>query len=104
MATALIQLDHFPAIAATPTGGRYEPARVVMHDGLVRVWHASGTTGPHVVYEAQALSLEGNRLAGFVIQTPDGPVRANTAPGCGCGNALKSFDPYNGATRRVDRS
>lgn len=100
MATAHIQLDHFPAVVETPDGGKYNLARVTVADGTVKVWALpTNTSGPTVVFERQSLSVEGNRIAGFNILTPDGVVRSTKARGCGCGNPLKSFDPYDGATR-----
>lgn len=103
MAVVSIVLDHFPAIAYTPDGGKYEPSRVVVVDGKVQVWFIRNNGEPEVVYESSELSMSGNRLAGFDIQTPDGIVKAIRAGGCGCGSKLKSFDPYDGATRTVER-
>lgn len=104
MADALILLDHFPAIATTPDGGKYEPARVVVYNGIVQVWvMRQGVPDPVVAYEREYLSVEGNRLAGFNILTSDGTVRSVRAGGCGCGSPLKRFDPYGGATRKVER-
>ena len=105
MDVARILLDQFPAIAYSPTGGKYEPARTVVVNDRVQIWFIpSGSTAePEIVYEGDALSFEGNIIAGFDILTPDGPVRSVRAGGCGCGNKLKSFDPYGGATRTVVR-
>jgi hypothetical protein len=104
MTEALILLDAFPTIGYTPDGGRYEPARTVVYNDIVQVWTVPmGTADPVVVYEAPALSVTGNRLAGFEILTPDGIVRAINAGGCGCGSKLKTFDPFLGATRKIQR-
>lgn len=104
MAVALIVLDAFPVIAYTPDGGKYEPARVVVYNDTVQVWAIPmGTAEPVVVSEGPALSVEGNRLAGFSILSSDGTYKAIKTGGCGCGSKLKTFDPYNGATRKVER-
>jgi hypothetical protein len=104
MDVARILLDQFPAIAYSPTGGKYEPARVVVVNDRVQIWVIrNGTSDPEIAYEADALSMEGNLIAGFDVLTPDGTVKSIRAGGCGCGNKLKSFDPYGGATRTVER-
>lgn len=101
---ARIELDLFPAIARTPSGGRYEPARVVVYNGIVQVWVVRrGSNVPEVAYEANELSLEGNRLAGYAVLTDDGVVNAVRTGGCGCGSPLKSFDPYSGAARVMEK-
>lgn len=100
MATAQIVLDHFPAIARTPDGRKYDLARVVVWNDRVVVWVLpNNTSQPVVAYEAAALSASGTRISGFSILTADGEVRSEKARGCGCGNRLKTFDPYAGATR-----
>ena len=100
MTVAHILLDHYPAVAETPDGAKYNLARVTVYDGKVQVWALPTTmSGPTVMFERSALSVEGTRISGFSILTPDGVVRTTKARGCGCGNPLKSFDPYNGATR-----
>lgn len=100
MTVAHILLDHFPAVVETPDGAKFQLARVTVYDGKVQVWALPKTTSaPTVVYERTALSIEGTRIAGFSILTPDGVVTSGKARGCGCGSPLKSFDPYNGATR-----
>ena len=100
MAIAHILLDHYPAVVETPDGAKYNLARVTVYDGLVKVWALpTRTSAPTVVFEKSALSVDGTRISGFNILTPDGVLRSTKARGCGCGNPLKSFDPYNGATR-----
>lgn len=104
MDVARIALDQFPAIAYPPTGGKFEPARTVIVNDMVQVWVLDATSSePKMVFEGQALSLEGNFIAGFEVLTPDGVVKSNRAGGCGCGNKLKYFDPYGGATRQSVR-
>lgn len=95
-----VALDMFPANIYTPNGGRYDPSRVVIADDVVKVYLASGA-GIETVYAAPVLSTEGNRMAGYSIQTPDGEVKALSAGGCGCGNPLRSFDPHSGVTSTV---
>lgn len=100
MATAAIVLDHFPAIAHLPDGRRIDLARTVVWNNRVVVWYLpTNTSEPAVAFEADAVSASGTRVSGFEILTPDGVVRSAKARGCGCGNRLKSFDPYAGATR-----
>lgn len=98
-----VALDMFPALANLPTGGRHEPSRVVIANDRVQVWivrrDGGGTTEPEVAFESDALSVEGNRIAGYNILTPDGNILAVRAGGCGCGSKLKTFDPFAGATR-----
>lgn len=95
-----VALDMFPANVYTPNGGRHDPSRIVIADDEAKVYIASGA-GIVCVFTAPVLSIEGNRMAGYSIQTPTGELKAISAGGCGCGSPLRSFDPFAGATATV---
>lgn len=96
----VITLDLFPALVATPYGARYDQARVIIANDELMILIA-GAGGVTEVYRKPVASFEGNRIAGYSILTADGRFIANSAGGCGCGNILKSYNPFEGMTRLV---
>ena len=93
-----IELDVFPARVRLSHGGTVEPVRALIAEGDLVVWSASGG-GPHEVHRSKVLSYEGGRSSGYSVLTDQGQVVVTRAGGCGCGNALKSFNPFPGRRR-----
>lgn len=96
-----MQLDVFPARVRYPHGGSVSPARAIVSDGVLRVW--VGSSGdPRVEYQREATSVEGSRILGYAVDTEDGVVTIVKDLGCPCGSRLKTFDPFDGATLKVE--
>lgn len=100
MAYVTVSLDMFPVRVQIPRGGSVEPARVIVADDVLSVW-TSSTGGPSVFFTRPALSVEGSRMTGYAVGIEEGVVVATKIQGCGCGNALKSFNPFGEDTVRV---
>ena len=97
-----IGLDLFPAQVTLPDGTQMYPARVWIADGELLVYIVANGV-PVEYYRSAYISLEGTRIAGLSIDTADGMVTARKKQGCGCGNPLKSFNPWPNERRELVR-
>lgn len=102
-----IGLDFFPAFVTLPTGTTLTPARVFVAnaDGLgdrVLVYIIQNGE-PYLFYDRPLVSYSGNALRAIALQVADGEVLVRKEDGCGCGNPLKSFNPWPGERRMLAR-
>lgn len=87
-------LNLFPATVTTPRGSHVK-TRVQIADGRVRVF-ALVNGSIDLVEEADVSSFERarNRFSGSTLTTSAGEEwSVKRGSGCGCGNALRNFDP-----------
>lgn len=93
--TVRISLDLFPQTVRLPTGVQFSPVRVVVVDDVVQLYRTSPNSNLiEMFWERALLSSSGSRLGGYELTTEDGPVMLSRAGGCGCGNPLKTYDPF----------
>jgi hypothetical protein len=102
-----IVLDAFPVEVRT-SDRVWRDARVaLLEGGELAVWTSiSGEPnpgpGPFRVLTASALSREGTPSRGMTLQTDShGTVTLKMQSGCGCGNPLRSWNPWPGRVRQV---
>lgn len=100
MSAVAVALDFFPATVDLPNGTALNEARVLIANGRVMVYVNQGGT-PLSYFDEPLLSSAGSAIRGFELQTESGIVEVQKARGCGCGNPLKSFNPFPGQSRTL---
>lgn len=98
MSRIAVALDYFPARVELPNGTTVNEARVLIADARVLVYVNEGGT-PKVYFDEPLLSSSGSAVRGYDLQTESGVTIVKKATGCGCGNPLRSFNPFPGQSR-----
>jgi hypothetical protein len=106
MGQVRLVFDTFPAEVRTPDRIYRDVRAALMEDGTLQVWatntgEPNAGPGPHRVLVASASARSGRLSPGVALQTEFGEVTVKSQNGCGCGNPLRSWDPFPGQTRVV---
>lgn len=107
MGVVFVSFDIFPAQVVTPMR-TWRDARVAVADRVLKVWVSDtgvrdSGPGPHMVFEGVVAEQAGN-LSKERTLTLDNGIKVRVIPqaGCGCGNPLRSWNPWPGQ-RKVYR-
>jgi hypothetical protein len=95
-----IALDSFPSKVSLPNGSVLDEARVLIANSRVLVFVNQGGTAIRY-FDEPLVSSSGSSVRGWDLQTESGMVAVNRGAGCGCGNPLRSFNPFPGETRML---
>ena len=98
MDSVTVDLDFFPARVTLPSGGVLKIARLYVANGEVIVFTNQGSNIKEF-FRRKLVSVEGNRRRGYSLMTEMGEVKVTKAPGCGCSNPLKRYNPWPGVRR-----
>ena len=99
MTRVAIALDVYPAKVTLPDGSEINKVRAIVADGKLKLYVAQNGE-PHLYYERDAQQIEGKSpIRGYKITIADGEVGIRKFGGCGCGDKLKTYNPFQGMTR-----
>lgn len=98
-----IALDAFPAKVTLPDGTRLTPAKVLVADDRVLVYILQNGE-PVLYFDRELVEQIGNNVRrGVTLVVDGGQVAVEHDSDCGCGNPLKSYNPFAGERRTVVR-
>jgi hypothetical protein len=98
MDTIKVAFDMFPAEVKDDQGNITKTARAVVIDGKLLVWVVKDGK-PYQMVSAPVVSTEGAVGRLLKVQTDNGIYELSRGGGCGCGNPLKSYNPWPGKRR-----
>ena len=96
-----VTFDVHPAKVTLPDGRVYTATRVLVADDrlLMYVDPANRAEDPPLMFQSDAISVEGGGYNGWSILTEEGLVDVLGEGGCGCGSRLKNWTPFAQMTR-----
>lgn len=97
-----VALDFFPARVTLPSGTTLRPTRVFVADGRVQVYILRNGVA-ELYYDEPMISGSGSAPRGWDLLVADGAVRVTRDNDCGCGNPLKSYNPWPGERKYMVR-
>ena len=99
MTSVAIALDVYPAKVTLPDGSEITKVRAIIADAKLKLYVAQNGE-PHLYYERDVQQIEGRSpIRGYTITIAEGEVGVRKFGGCGCGDKLKTFNPFQGMTR-----
>ncbi len=99
MPSVAIALDVYPAKVEMPDGAEMTKVRAIVADGKLQMY-VTQDGSPHLYLERDVRQIIGRSpISGFTLVTDDGEVKVRKFGGCGCGDRLKTFNPFPGLVR-----
>ena len=99
MPTVAIAIDVYPSKVTLPDGAEMTRVRTIVADGKLRMYVAQNGD-PFLYLERDVQEIVGKSpIRGITLVTADGDVNVKKFGGCGCGDKLKTWNPFPGMVR-----
>lgn len=99
MPSVAIALDVYPAKVTLPDGAEMTKVRAIVADGKIKMF-VTQNGEPHLYYERDVQQIEGKSpIRGVTLTTAEGEITIKKFGGCGCGDKLKTYNPFPGMIR-----
>jgi hypothetical protein len=100
-----VEFDLFPATVTT-VNGRIPDVRASVVDKVLYVWSRTSSRpivgpGPYTIIQSPVSTWRGSTSKGLTLTTEDGEISISLQGGCGCGNPLRSWNPWPGKRKIV---